>query len=177
MEKPPQVKDEKGTFYNRLLAEGLVDEVRPGLVVKAEDYRFVQGEEFAVKNLVTILTGYLTTPTLIDSFPSHEEDRVPAFNKAGVLDSDVNKKLYLSNRLRVNKISSVLRTLGVTVRVRELPQSFRDFIESEIKDFNIEHYSTLDSNQKVLLTERLATICINVINQAVAENIVNGPIM
>ena len=174
MEQAPQIRDDKSVFYNRLLSEGLVDEVRPGLAVKAEDYTFLKGDEFAVQNLIDMLTGYLAKPTLIDSFASHE-DRIQAFNKSGVLDSPGNSKLYLSNRLRVNSLLSALSTLEVTVRIRELPESFRDFVQSEINGIDLSQYPDLDVDQKILFTQRLAAACVNVINQAVTENIIKGP--
>lgn len=158
------------------MAEGLADEVRPGLEIDQNDYTFVEGDEFAITDVLRVFSRFLALPMYIDSFPDHAT-RVATFNQVNAAGK-IPKELfdcYFQNKLRTNKLYPVVSYVSILARMRGNPPEFKRFMNEECKTVSLESYSELPlaaKLEKVAEVERLAN---SILNKMVELGMVEGP--
>lgn len=170
---PEKEKTTQEQFAERMKVLGLVDEVRPGLPLNEAEYTPGIGDEFATKDFIYKVTSFVSTPMFIDSFTSHEEERIPAFNHSGIFD-DFDRDLYMQNRLRLNKSRSLLSAIRSMAGVREFPESFREAAQKMSNDFNTNGFKDWENEERVIFTEKLTNAVVELFNQAIDEGVVKG---
>ena len=161
-----------------LLAEGLADEVRPGVDIKEGEYTFLRGDEFAVTDTVGVLSRFLALPMYIDSFPDHET-RITAFNQASA-DGKISKEQfdnYFKNKLRTNRLSAVVSNVSTLARMRGNPPELKAFLNEECPTVSLVGYSELSLAAKLEKVAEVENLAIVVLNKMIELGVMQGPVV
>jgi hypothetical protein len=172
MEKIPTIESEKVLFTERLLELGLATDVEPGLDIDATAYEITGDDEFVLERVLDVFPRYLNTPMIIDSFVSHEEERIPAYNESGIFEEFATEE-FLNSKLRLNRISGVMNVLDSLKRSRQINAELRSFV-AEIHSETLSGYNALPDEEKISLVRRLSDVIKKVFNKAIEVGELKG---
>ena len=173
--KPESQQERIKKFGNVLLSEGLAVEVRIGLHIDAKDYEYTKGDQFAVDDTKGVICRFLALPMYIDDFISHEV-RITSFNEAsaaGKLPADFSE-LYFLNKLRTNRLSSVVRSVETLGKMRANPAELNSFIKEQAQTLSLANYAELSVSDKLAVVGQIEQLAVNVLNKMLEIGVISG---
>lgn len=153
-------------YYRRMIEEGLATEVRQGVDFSRPHYVAAPSREQFLCNLaVERFIKYLATPTIVDSFESNDERRERYRQSFSASREFGDGSLYLENRLRANKTTSIVSIIQPLESSRHLPPAFKEEM-ADIGAVNIsaDAYNGWSNAERLALTERLEVLLPNLLD-------------
>ena len=173
--KPESYQERVKKFGNALLNEGLAVEVRTGLNIEVKNYEYIKGDQFAIEDTKGVICRFLALPMYIDDFVSHEV-RIASFNEAsaaGKLPAGFSE-LYFLNKLRTNRLSSVLRSVETLGKMRANPAELNSFIKEQVQTVSLANYSELSVQDKLAVVSQIEQLATNVLNKMLEIGVISG---
>jgi len=169
---PDSKSAEFEAFSKRLIELGLADEVIPGDKISTTDFVAPEDGNQTVEFFVQAAVRFLSAPTIIDHFESHEQDRLPAYNASGIFH-EFNTDWYMNNRLRLNKVRGLLSTLKVISTHRRLPTAFTQQAQAVLDAHSTEAYNSLGNEKRLAFTLSLADGVKTVLSAAIKSGVIS----